>query len=134
MELRDVPQEGNATLNGLRKAVYARDAQGKIVSVASSGWEVEEIVTLQALDGFAQLAKAAYARGGLGVSSPLEYWMYAQRMDVSTLAQTSGIWVWRIRRHFKPLVFTGLSISVLERYAHSLGLSVQLLRSLPSQP
>ena len=44
MRERDVPQEGNATLDGHRKAVYAVADDGKVRLVASRGWEVEEIV------------------------------------------------------------------------------------------
>ncbi len=41
----EVPQEGNSTLGGHRKAMYARGADGKLHIVQSAGWEVEEIVT-----------------------------------------------------------------------------------------
>lgn len=131
MNINDVPQEGNATLAGLRKAVYARDADNRIVTVASTGWEVEEIVTRQAADIFGAYTAAARARVLAGISSPLEYWMYAQRMDLATLAQSSGIWRWRIRRHFRPALFARLSPALLNRYADALGLSRQTLCQLP---
>ena len=131
MEIDEVPQEGNATLAGLRKAVYARDADNRIVSVASAGWEVEEIVTQQAADIFSAYTAAARARVLKGESSPLEYWMYARRMDLATFAQSSGIWRWRIRRHFRPAVFARLSPRMLDRYADALGISRQTLCQLP---
>ena len=131
MEVDEVPQEGNATLAGLRKAVYARNADNRIVTVASAGWEVEEIVTQQAADIFSAYTAAARARVLDGTSSPLEYWMYAQRMDLATLAQSSGIWRWRIRRHFRPAVFSRLSPALLDRYADALGISRQTLCRLP---
>ncbi len=123
MKTSDVPQEGNATLAGLRKAVYARDADNRIVTVASAGWEVEEIVTQQAADIFSAYADEALARVLKGESSPLEYWMYARRMDLATFAQSSGVWRWRIRRHFQPARFARLSPKLLDRYAHALGIS-----------
>lgn len=64
MDIDEVPQEGNATLAGLRKAVYARDADNRIVTVASAGWEVEEIVTQQAAHIFDVYTAAARARSG----------------------------------------------------------------------
>jgi len=131
MDIHDVPQEGNATLAGLRKAVYARDANNRIVTVASAGWEVEEIVTQQAADIFSDYAAAARARVVQGESSPLEYWMYARRMDLATFAQSSGIWRWRIRRHFRPAIFARLSPELLDRYADALGISRQSLCQLP---
>lgn len=131
MDISEVPQEGNATLAGLRKAVYARNAENRIVSVASAGWEVEEIVTQQAADIFSAYTRAAHARVLKGESSPLEYWMYAQRMDLATFAQSSGIWRWRIRRHFRAALFARLGPAMLDRYAHALGISRQTLRQLP---
>lgn len=131
MKADEVPQEGNATLAGLRKAVYARNADDRIVTVASAGWEVEEIVTRQAADIFAAQAAAARARVLAGTRSPLEYWMYAQRMDLATLAQSTGIWRWRIRRHFRPAVFARLTPALLDRYADALGLARDALSRLP---
>lgn len=131
MKTSEVPQEGNATLAGLRKAVYARDAQNRIVTVASAGWEVEEIVTQQAADIFSAYTSEAHARVLKGESSPLEYWMYARRMDLATFAQSSGVWRWRIRRHFRPARFARLSPKLLDRYAHALGITRQMLSELP---
>lgn len=131
MDIREVPQEGNATLAGLRKAVYARNAEGRIVSVESAGWEVEEIVTKQALDIFSAYTASALERAHKGETSPLEYWMYARRMDLATLSQSTGIWKWRIRRHFKPAVFSQLSEMMLDRYANALGISRKTLSALP---
>ena len=131
MKTTEVPQEGNATLAGLRKAVYARDADNRIVTVASAGWEVEEIVTQQAADIFSAYADEARARVLNGESSPLEYWMYARRMDLATFAQSSGVWRWRIRRHFAPARFARLSAKLLDRYAHALGISRENLCRLP---
>ena len=131
MDVRDVPQEGNVTLEGHRKAVYARDAAGKIVAVGSAGWEVEEIVTLQAVEVLREQAKAARSRAEAGLSSPLECWMYARRMDLPLLAQSTGIWQWRVRRHFRPEIFKKLGDSLLSRYAEALGISIAQLKSLP---
>ena len=131
MDLEQVPQEGNATLDGQRKLMYARDAQGRVVTTPSRGWEVEEICTTHAVDSLIEQATAARARVLAGSASPLEYWMYARRMDVALLSQTSGFWQWRVRRHLQPQHFVRLSDSDLARYAEALGLSVDTLRKLP---
>ena len=130
MDIDDVPQEGNATLSGLRKAVYARDEKGQIVAVASRGWEVEEIVTQQAVDAMKEQANAALARVKAGLSSPLEYWMLEKRMDVALLAQSTGLWQWRVRRHLQPQRFNKLSDKLLNTYAEALGMRVDQLKSL----
>src|SRR5258708_27952753 len=71
MRERDVPQEGNATLAGNRKAVYAVAEDGKLRIVASRGWEAEEIVTRQAVEDLERRAQAARARVLAGRTPPL---------------------------------------------------------------
>ena len=124
----EVPQEGNSTLGGHRKAMYARGADGKLHIVQSAGWEVEEIVTKQAVDDLLRLTENARQRVLAGLTSPLEYHMYRVRMDVPLLAQASGIWQWRIRRHFRPAIFAGLSASLLATYADAMGMAVEQLK------
>ena len=124
----EVPQEGNSTLGGHRKAMYARGTDGKLHIVQSAGWEVEEIVTKQAVDDLLRLTENARQRVLAGQTSPLEYHMYRVRMDVPLLSQASGIWQWRIRRHFRPAVFAGLSASLLATYADAMGMTVDQLK------
>jgi hypothetical protein len=127
MRDRDVPQEGNATLDGRRKAVYAVAEDGKLRLVPSSGWEVEEIVTRQAVEDLERRAEAARARVLAGETSPLEYHMYRARMDVTLLSQTTGLWGWRVRRHFRPRVFERLPQRLRLRYAEALGIALEAL-------
>jgi hypothetical protein len=127
MRERDVPQEGNATLAGHRKAVYAVADDGRVRLVASRGWEVEEIVTTQAVQDLERLAREARERALKGLTSPLEVHMYRARMDLALLSQTTGLWRWRIRRHFRPEVFAGLSPALRQRYADALGLTLEAL-------
>jgi hypothetical protein len=127
MRERDVPQEGNATLAGNRKAVYAVADDGRVRLVASRGWEVEEIVTRQAVQYLERLANEARERALAGLTSPLEVHMYRARMDLALLSQTTGLWRWRIRRHFRPAVFARLPLALRQRYAEALGLSLEAL-------
>lgn len=131
MDVDDVPQEGNRTMGGYRRAMYARDKDGRIVIVPSRGGEVDETVTLQALDLIREMTEAARVRVERGETSPLEYWMYAQRLDLPQLSQVTGFWQWRIRRHFKPQRFARLSAAVLQRYADVMGITVEQLKKLP---
>jgi hypothetical protein len=127
MRERNVPQEGNATLAGNRKAVYAVADDGRVRLVASRGWEVEEIVTRQAVQDLERLANEARERALAGLTSPLEVHMYRARMDLALLSQTTGLWRWRIRRHFRPAVFARLPLALRQRYAEALGLSLEAL-------
>ncbi len=127
MRERDVPQEGNATLAGNRKAVYAVAEDGRLRIVASRGWEAEEIVTRQAVEDLERRAQAARARVLAGQASPLEYHMYKARMDLPLLSQTTGLWRWRVRRHFRPSVFARLPLSLKRRYSEALGVPLEKL-------
>jgi hypothetical protein len=124
----EVPQEGNSTLGGKRKAMYARGADGKLHIVQSAGWEVEEIVTRQAVEDLNRLAEDARQRVMAGQTSPLEFHMHKARMDVPLLSQVTGLWQWRIRRHFRPDTFQGLSAGLLKRYGDAMGMSVEQLK------
>ena len=130
MRERDVPQEGNALLEGHRKAVYAVGEDGRLRIVASRGWEVEETVTRQAVEDLERHAEEAKRRALAGDSSPLEYHMYRARMDVALLAQAVGIWRWRVRRHFRPDVFPRLSPDLRRRYAEALGIDAAALEKV----
>jgi hypothetical protein len=131
MDVNEVPQEGNRTMGGHRRAMYARDKDGRIVIVPSLGGEVDETVTLQALDRIKEQSEDARARVQAGRSSPLEYWMYAQRLDLPQLSQVTGLWQWRIRRHFRPEIFAKLPSKVLQNYAWVMGITVDQLKKLP---
>jgi hypothetical protein len=130
MRERDVPQEGNATLAGKRKAVYAVADDGRVRLVASRGWEAEEIVTRQAVEDLERRAAEASSRARSGAASPLEYHMYRARMDLALLSQTTGLWQWRIRRHFRPAVFSRLPKGLKDRYAEALGVSPEGLEQV----
>lgn len=134
MRENEVPQEGNATLAGHRKAVYALGEDGHYHVVASAGWEVEETVTSQAVAEFEAQAADAHARARAGTASPLEFHMFKRRMDVQTLAQCTGLFGWRVRRHLRPAVFARLRPALLQRYADALGLTVDELARLPESP
>jgi hypothetical protein len=127
MRDRDVPQDGNATLGGRRRAIYAVAEDGRLRIVPSSGWEAEEIVTRQAVEDLARRAEAARARVLAGETSPLEYHMYRARMDVTLLSQSTGLWRWRVRRHFRPRVFERLPQRLRLRYAEALGIAPEAL-------
>ncbi len=134
MEKESVPQDASPTYGGLRKLLYAVDDQGKYTGVQSSGWEAESFSTELAVSEINRQRDDAWTRARAGKTSVLEYHMYRHRMDFDTLVMVSGIWRWRVRRHFKPSVYARLSDKVLSRYADAMGVSVVQLKCLPDQP
>ncbi|WP_328188670.1 hypothetical protein [Marinobacter sp. OP 3.4] len=133
MRDRDVPQDQARSLEGQRKRLYARDESGRYTTVLSSGWEAEEVVLGQAVDEFERQARDARQRVEQGLTSPLEYHMYARRMDRTVLAQASGLFRWQVRRHLKPAVFRHLPASKLARYQDALQLTREELMQLPPE-
>lgn len=130
--LRDeVPQDKSSTYAGHKKVLYAKNAEGTYETVQSSGWAVEEAATLDAVEQYRLWANDAAAAVRRGETSPLMYHMYASRMDLPLLSQVSGLWQWRIRRHFKPHIFAGLSDSLLQRYADVFNIPLAELKKLP---
>jgi hypothetical protein len=132
MKTEEVPQETAKTYGGVRKLLYAVNDDGEYTGVRSAGWDVETYVTMAAVDEINRLRDDALARARAGKTSPLEFHMFDRRMELATLAATSGFWTWRVKRHFKPDVFAKLDDKTLTRYAECMGVSVEQLRSLPS--
>jgi hypothetical protein len=133
MDERAVPQDDAKAYMGMKKALYARDAGGRLTVVRSSGWEAEEIVLDQAIAEFEREAAQALERARSGQSAPLEYHMFRRRMDVVLLAQSTGFFRWSVRRHLRPAVFAALPRAKKERYADALGMSVAELEALPER-
>ena len=131
MKQEEVPQENNKTLSGIKKAVYATDTKGNYVAIASDGWEVEEIVTSQAVEEFERLAKDALLKVQNKEISPLAYHMVKNRMDLALLAQTTGFFKWTIKRDFKVEKFATMSEKRALIYAEVMGITVDELRSIP---
>jgi hypothetical protein len=133
MDHSSVPQHNISTYANNRKAIYATDTNGDYTLVASSGWDVEGEATRQALAELERLADAAYERVVSGEISPLSFHMYNRRMDLQVLAESTGLFKWRIRRHFRPHIFARLSEKMLALYADALGISTEELGGLPEQ-
>ncbi|WP_028079565.1 hypothetical protein [Solimonas soli] len=129
----EVPQDEVAYYGGARKALYAVDRQGHYETVASSGWAVEATVTGDAIAEFERRAAAARVRVARGESSPLEFHMYARRMDLPTLAQSTGFWRCSVRRDLRPDAFARLRPARLRRYADALGIGVEVLQTPPPE-
>lgn len=126
----EVPSESAAIFEGGHKAVYVVDADGRYRIAQSGGAEAEVAVTEAAVAWFDQLAADALARARRGEASPLEYHMFRQRLDLSSLAQATGLWRWRVRRHLRPDRFARLSPAVLARYAEAMGVAPDRLKTL----
>ena len=133
MKAQEVPQDNNSIYRGAKRAVYAQKEDGAYDVVASSGWEVEEEATQQAVAELERLADEAYVAAQKGEASSLEFHMYDNRLDLLSLSQGTGLFQWRIKRHFKPAIFVRLSEKMLTRYSEVMGISNEILKHLPKR-
>ncbi len=133
MRVDQVPQDKSKTYAGHKKLLYACGDNGRYTGVQSSGWEIEEVATSDAVEEYERLAQEALAEVLAGRKSPLYYHMYHCRMDPPLLSQMSGYWRWRVRRHFQPKHFARLPDAVLQRYAEAMDISVEELKSYPGK-
>ena len=117
MDINEIPQDDSKIFRGQKKVIYATQ-NGHYKTGTTTGWDTEAFVTEQAVDAVKR-----------GEKSPLFYYMYRYRFDLQTLAQTTGLWQWQIKRHFKPQVFTKLSDKVLKRYAETFGIKIMELKN-----
>ncbi|MEP6832169.1 MAG: hypothetical protein ABJB74_02200, partial [Gemmatimonas sp.] len=130
----EVPQFETKAMNGEGKALYALDAAGNYTVVRSAGWEAEDIVLEQAIAECERQAADAFARAARGETGALEYHMFKRRMDVVVLAQSTGYFQWRVKRHLKAGAFAKLSADIRRRYSDALGISAGDLDILPAAP
>ncbi len=128
MKLDDVPQDAeSSSYAGHSKLLYAVDQQGHYQGAQSTGWDAESYATQQALAELELLEQQAMQAWRSDQLSVLPCLMYRYRMDELALAQVTGLWRWRIRRHFKPQIFACLSVKILARYAEAFGLPIEQL-------
>ena len=133
METNSVPQDPSPTYEGQRKLLYAVDDQGNYTGVQSAGWEPETFATLAAVAELDRLRDESWDRALARKTSALEFHMFDRRMELDTLAATTGMWKWRIRRHFDVQRFAKLPQRVLQRYAEAMGITVEQLKNVPQR-
>jgi hypothetical protein len=118
MKESEVPQDkSNIQSLNMRELCYATDDKGNYTTALSSGWEPKTIALNNALEDIKERTEEARQQVINGQASPVVYFMELSKMDIGILAGYVGMWQWRIKRHFKPKVFAGLSDKVLQKYA-----------------
>src|SRR4030043_1871199 len=129
MKVNEVPQDDITYYEGERRACYALNDEGKYVIVTSTGWSAEEVVNGLAVAEMAANLEETRKAVLKGLKSPLAYHMERRQMTPEILAKTAGIAVFRVKRHFRPVIFSKLNLAVLDRYARALALTLEELRT-----
>ena len=131
MREKDVPQDAGMA-EGLKEVCYAVTEDGHYRLVPSAGWEPKNIANDQAWDLLARQLDDVRQRVLRGELSKLAFHMAKNQMDVALLAQYTGFFRWRIKRHLNPRVFDRLKEPLLERYASLFKISVEKLTDIDS--
>ena len=132
MKKDKIPNQPHEMYEGETKGLYTVNAEGKYELSRTSGWEPETIALTQALEEIDRQTQQALIKVQQGSSSPLEYHMYAQRMDLAMLSTAVGKFQWQVKRHFKPANFVKLTQQQIEIYAAVLGIDATQLTTMPN--
>jgi len=123
----EVPKEENVTLNGMQKVMYTKDSSGDFIR-ENYGSNIEEFATKTAVDEYELLEKESLDNISKGISSPISFFMYKNRMDLPTLSSMVGMFQFRVKRHLQMKHFKKLNEKVLSKYAEVFSISIEELR------
>ena len=127
MQKIEVPKEENKILEGHQKVMYSTDDNGNFQRI-NYGSSVEEFATLVAVEEYDILKKETLKSIQKGISSPIEYFMYENRMDLPTLASVVGMFQFRVKRHLKMNNFKNLNDKTLLKYAEAFNIKIEELK------
>lgn len=131
MKKGEVPQDkSNLESSKFKELCYAVDENGQYITAKSTGWTPKTIALDNAIEIINERTENAKQRVLNNTTSPIEYYMELNKMDLPILASYVGLWKWRVKRHFKPLIFNKLSPSMLQRYADVFDISVDQLKNI----
>jgi hypothetical protein len=133
MKVGEVPQDDGIE-RGTKRLNVAVDDQGNFVMVQSVGWSPVNSAFSVYWEFTQKNIEDIRQKALQGEASPLHYHMLAKLMNEKLLAAYAGFFVWQTRRHLKPGVFRALKPHVVERYARALNVTVEELKTVPSQP
>ncbi len=132
MKVNEVPQDDVPDYSGgITKGNYALNDEGKYVMVPSIGFHVDEIANAQAVNELNARLDEVRKEVLAGKKSTLYYHMEVRQMTPGILAKTAGIAAFRVKRHFRPEIFSKLKPDLLAKYARALALSLEELKTCP---
>jgi len=131
MKKNEVPQDkSNLESANIKEMYYAVDENGEYTTELSTGWDPKTIALDNAIKDIEERTEIAKQKVLKNTTSPIEYYMELNKMDVGILASYVGMWAWRVKRHFKPSVFKKLSKKILQKYADIFEITVEQLKDI----
>ncbi len=129
MKKDEVPQDkSNLESASFKELCYAVDENGEYITAHSTGWDPKTIALSNAIQDIEERIENARKRVLANETSPIEYYMELHKMDLQVLASYSGIWKWKVKRHFKPSVFKKLNSKTLQKYADAFEITIEELK------
>ncbi len=131
MKKSEVPQDSSSLESAnIREMYYAVDENGEYTTELSTGWDPKKIALDNAIQDIKERTEAARQKVLKNETSPVEYYMELNKMDIGILASYVGMWAWRVKRHFKPSVFKKLSAKTYQKYADVFDITVEQLKHI----
>lgn len=131
MKKEEIPQDkSNLESADFKELCYAVDSEGNYTTANSTGWDPKRIALDNAIQDIKERVEIAKQKVLANQTSPIEYYMELNKMDLSILSSYVGIWKWKVKRHFKPSVFQKLSNRTLEKYADVFEISIEELKNI----
>lgn len=130
MKKEDVPQDNsNLSKSNVKELCYAVDDKGNYITELSSGWEPKTIALQKSIEDINERIEQARLDVQNNKVSPIVYFMELSKMDLAILADYVGMWKWRVKRHFKPSVFSKLNDNIISKYAEAFSISLEELKN-----
>ncbi|PRM96415.1 hypothetical protein CJ670_08840 [Arcobacter cryaerophilus gv. crypticus] len=107
--------------------MYAKNSSGDFSRV-NYGSSAEEFATLTAVNEYKVLELECLEEIKKGISSPIKYFMYKNRMDLPTLCSGVGMFSFRVKRHLKLKYFLKLNDKILKKYSDFFDISLKELK------
>ena len=118
MDNEQVCQDKNGYPNkNFKTVVYALDKDGNYTTVASEGWEPENLAHKQAWDAINESVENTKRRVIAGELSPIAYYIEKYQYSLKRLAHLTGLSKRTIRKHFSPKTFAKIDSKTLEIYS-----------------
>lgn len=129
MKKKDIPQDKTHLTTFTREVLYAKNEEGHYEKLLSEGWNVKNDALNNAWDDLNEQIEQAKQDVYDGKTSPIEYFMKLQIMELDILSGYTGIWQFNIKRHFKPNTFKKLKDNTLKKYAKAFDITLEELKN-----
>ena len=130
MEENQNPVYKNKDYGQSRELLYSYENDGQYKKTVGFHGEPDRIILQQAWDLFGARIEDARKRVKAGKVSPVVYYMEKNLLDPMNLGMIAGISLWRVKWHFRPVVFNRLQEKTLKKYAKAFNITIDQLKNI----